>query len=47
MGSNEAYQCVGGLYLTVADLLAPLPINNNNNRERTSVFLVDFKQKFS
>ena len=21
--------CVGGLYLTVADLLAPLPINNN------------------
>ena len=46
MGPNEAYQCVGGLYLTVADLLAPLPINNNN-RERTSVFLVDFKQKFS
>ena len=24
-------QCVGGLYLTVVDLLAPLPINNNNN----------------
>ena len=25
-------QCVGGLYLTVADLLAPLPNNNNNQR---------------
>ena len=25
-------QCVGGLYLTVADLLAPLPNNNNNNQ---------------
>ena len=24
-------QCVGGLYLTVADSLAPLPNNNNNN----------------
>ena len=23
-------QCVGGLYLTVADSLAPLPINNNS-----------------
>ena len=23
-------QCVGGLYLTVVDSLAPLPINNNN-----------------
>ena len=23
-------QCVGGLYLTVADSLAPLPINDNN-----------------
>ena len=23
-------QCVGGLYLTVVDLLAPLPINNND-----------------
>ena len=23
-------QCVGGLYLTVTDSLAPLPINNNN-----------------
>ena len=25
-------QCVVGLYLTLADLLAPLPINNNNNK---------------
>ena len=24
-------QCIGGLYLTVVDSLAPLPINNNNN----------------
>ena len=33
MGPNEAYamcRTVGGLYLTVADSLAPLPINNNN-----------------
>ena len=25
-------QCVGGLYLTVADSLAPLPINSNNKK---------------
>ena len=33
MGPNEPYtmcRTVGGLYLTVADSLAPLPINNNN-----------------
>ena len=24
-------QCEGGLYLMVADSLAPLPFNNNNN----------------
>ena len=33
MDPNEAYaisRTVGGLYLTVADSLAPLPINNNN-----------------
>ena len=27
-------QCVGGLYLMVADPLAPLPFNNNNIRKR-------------
>ena len=32
MGPNEAYACVGGLYLTVADSLAPLPINDNNEK---------------
>ena len=34
MGPNEAYamcRIVGRLYLTVADSLARLPINNNNN----------------
>ena len=25
-------QCLGGLYLTVADLLAPLPINDNKKK---------------
>ena len=29
MGPNKPTQCVGGLYLTVADLLEPLLINNN------------------
>ena len=30
MGPNKPTQCVGGLYLTVADSLEPLLINNNN-----------------
>ena len=29
MGPNVAYASVRGLYLTVADSLATLPINNN------------------
>ena len=29
MDPKKPTQCVGGLYLTVADSLAPLPINNN------------------
>ena len=31
-------QCVGGLYLTVADSLAPLPINNNNKNIFQAIF---------
>ena len=32
-------QCVGGLYLMVADSLAPLPFNNNNNNTYHSYLL--------
>ena len=32
MGPKRPTQCVSELHLTVADSLAPLPINNNNNK---------------
>ena len=31
-------QCVGGLYQTVADPLAPLPINNNEKKYFQAIF---------
>ena len=39
-------QCVGGLYLAVADSLAPLSINNNN-KNIFQGFSKDRKQKMS
>ena len=45
-------QCVGGLYLTAADPLAPLPINNNDknffqaisNREKQKRYSQVFRE---
>ena len=42
-------QCVGGLYLTVADSLAPLLINNNNKKfqlRKTKKVFASFPQGF-
>ena len=40
-------QCVGGLYLTVVDSLAPLPINNNNNKASVFKFCLHQNLNFS
>ena len=40
-------QCVGGLYLTVVDSHAPLPINNNNIKsEKSTVTLIRGTKNF-
>ena len=35
-------QCAGGLYLTVADLLAPMPVNNNDIVHKKGEFRQNF-----
>ena len=40
-------QCVDGLYLTVADSLAPLPNNNNNNKNIFQAISNGRKQKLT
>ena len=47
MGPNEAYAMCSGLHPTVADVPAPLPINNNNNKKNFQAISNCGKQKRS